>query len=512
MEKDISTTAGTRRDFLKTAFGGVALAAGAMAVSGAVSGCTSEAPAQQTSTDGIQWDYETDILVLGGGTGGLFASKFAVEKGVKVIVVESSKDLAGTMPLSSRIFHSGDLDNPSQVAERWPSNNQEMARTYIENWIPLREWLTDNAPNMSAYGTGGSSVVGVSLPADMALVDEWIEFMAEGAQVLLKTHAESLHIEEDGTVIGSRNRDENGTIINIKAKETIICTSGFQGDRQMLTSFLGRGGSNVCMRTTPYNTGDGILMGLAAGGILTEGLGSFYGHPVAWPNNFPKTMADYDKVTDRISVAAPEIASMGSFTSIAIAVNKNGKRFATEEYLTYGGDAIFANAIVDQPDARAFLIGDSAQDASSVFNRLNGSPAAVLEDDTLEGLAAKIGEWGFNATNTLRTMKEYQAAAAAGANMELEIPKPPTSAGYILALNTPPFKAVMVAPGVTAPYGGLKINTIGQVLDRIDNPIKGLWAAPFAAGGIYHKEYGGGLATAATFGKIAAEHAADNLG
>jgi succinate dehydrogenase/fumarate reductase flavoprotein subunit len=509
MERDISTTAGTRRDFLKTAFGGVALAAGAMAVSGAVSGCTSEAPAQQASTDGIEWDYETDILILGGGTGGLFASKFAVEKGAKVIVVEASKELAGTMPLSGRAFHSWDLETAADVENYWPSNNQEMAKTYIENWIPLRTWLADNAPNMTFMDPGYIKLV--NLPADISLIDEWIEFMAEGAEVLLKTRAESLHVDADGTVIGSRNRDANGKVINIKAKATILCTSGYQANRQMLTSFLGLGGDQAVIRCSPYNTGDGILMGLEAGGIMAQGVSSFYGHPVAWPTSFPQDIAGYDKITDRVTDGAI-LMGIGTLTKDSIAINKNGKRFADELYLHYGGDALFTNEIAKQPDARAFMITDSANDHSTTFAVLKASPAIIVEDDTLEGLAAKIGGHGFNAVNTLKSMKEYQAAVAAGANLELDTPKSPADTGYLLALNTPPFQAVMIAPGVTAPYGGLKINTNAQVLDHKDNPIKGLWAAPNAAGGIYHKEYGGGIATAATFGKIAAEHAADNLG
>ena len=46
-----------------------------------------------------------------------------------------------------------------------------------------------------------------------------------------------------------------------------------------------------------------------------------------------------------------------------------------------------------------------------------------------------------------------------------------------------------------------------EVLGHGDQVIPGLYAAPMAAGGIFYKEYGGGLALCATFGAVAGEAA-----
>jgi fumarate reductase flavoprotein subunit len=108
----------------------------------------------------------------------------------------------------------------------------------------------------------------------------------------------------------------------------------------------------------------------------------------------------------------------------------------------------------------------------------------------------------------LKTIKEYQAAAAAGTTLELTVPKSPMQSGYLTKMDTPPYYAVQAGPGISAFYGGLKINKDCQVLGYNEAPIPGLYAVPMAAGGIYYKEYAGSLALCAAFGKLAGVAAA----
>jgi tricarballylate dehydrogenase len=77
-------------------------------------------------------------------------------------------------------------------------------------------------------------------------------------------------------------------------------------------------------------------------------------------------------------------------------------------------------------------------------------------------------------------------------------------------IDTPPFVAYAATCGLTFTYGGLKINSDCQVLNRSDRPIPGLYAAGELTAGFFYYNYpsGSGLLRGAVTGKIAGSHAA----
>ena len=76
-------------------------------------------------------------------------------------------------------------------------------------------------------------------------------------------------------------------------------------------------------------------------------------------------------------------------------------------------------------------------------------------------------------------------------------------------LDTPPFEAYAVTCGITFSFGGLKINTDAQVLDLVDKPIPGLYAAGELVGGLFYQNYPGGtgLLNGTVFGRLAGKTA-----
>ena len=64
VRKSQESTAASRREFLKQ---GVAAGVGAAALGG----CAATPSAQGTSPDGIKWDYEADVVIIGSGASGL---------------------------------------------------------------------------------------------------------------------------------------------------------------------------------------------------------------------------------------------------------------------------------------------------------------------------------------------------------------------------------------------------------------------------------------------------------
>jgi tricarballylate dehydrogenase len=72
-------------------------------------------------------------------------------------------------------------------------------------------------------------------------------------------------------------------------------------------------------------------------------------------------------------------------------------------------------------------------------------------------------------------------------------------------LDAPPYEGYAVTCGVTFTFGGLRINTDGEVLNTDYQPIRGLYAAGELVGGLFYFNYpgGSGLMSGTVFGKIA---------
>jgi tricarballylate dehydrogenase len=86
----------------------------------------------------------------------------------------------------------------------------------------------------------------------------------------------------------------------------------------------------------------------------------------------------------------------------------------------------------------------------------------------------------------------------------------PPKTNWALPIDSPPYMGFAVTCGITFTFGGLKIDSVGRVLDTEDAPIPGLYAAGELVGGLFYHNYpgGSGLMAGSVFGKIAGEGAA----
>src|SRR5215510_5584147 len=58
---------------------------------------TSEVSAQTTAADGIKWDYEADLVVIGAGASGMPCAIRARDAGLRVLIVDQNFDVGGKM-------------------------------------------------------------------------------------------------------------------------------------------------------------------------------------------------------------------------------------------------------------------------------------------------------------------------------------------------------------------------------------------------------------------------------
>ena len=179
------------------------------------------------------------------------------------------------------------------------------------------------------------------------------------------------------------------------------------------------------------------------------------------------------------------------------------RTFRNYTYAKYG------RVILEQPGQFAWQIFD-AKVAHLKRDEYNIRQVTKATADTLEALAPQLD--GVDPDAFLATVAAYNRAVRTDIPFDpnvkdgrctegLEIPK----SNWANVLDTPPFEAYAVTCGITFTFGGLRINTEGQVLDTEEEPIPGLYAAGELVGGIFYFNYpgGSGLTSGSVFGKIA---------
>ncbi|MGH7420433.1 MAG: FAD-binding protein, partial [Candidatus Rokuibacteriota bacterium] len=89
----------------------------------------------------------------------------------------------------------------------------------------------------------------------------------------------------------------------------------------------------------------------------------------------------------------------------------------------------------------------------------------------------------------------------------------PPKSNWAQRLDTPPYVGFGVTCGITFTFGGLRVDTRGQVLDTWDRPMPGLYAAGELVGGLFYHNYPGGtgLMSGSVFGKTAGDSVAADL-
>ena len=155
--EDRSPAAIDRRSFLASG-----AAVGAVA--------TAALPAQSAqAADGLAWDHEVDVVVIGAGAGGLVAAIAAREKGASVLIVEKNFDIGGRAMMSFGGLYIGGGnrmqkaigvdDSPDKVFADWSRpekpmgrfSDRELVRTYADNNLELFDWLEKHGIKWESY-------------------------------------------------------------------------------------------------------------------------------------------------------------------------------------------------------------------------------------------------------------------------------------------------------------------------------------------------------------------------
>ena len=252
------------------------------------------------------------------------------------------------------------------------------------------------------------------------------------------------------------------------------------------------------------NVGDGFRIARLLGADIRGPMDRFYGYPM------PELAKPIDHAKDPLAL----LTCSAFYASNSLLVTRGGLRFVDEP--AAGKIAAVASSIAAQPSGSCWAIFDrSIRERFAVRGFAGGlmPPVDLVEAarrrgatltvaDTLGGLADKLASAeGIDGKQLARTLAEYNDAVAGGTAAKLAPPR----SGKAEALATAPFYAIKLVPGVSMTYGGLRIDAKAQLLNASGDPLPGLYAVPGVAGGLFHEQYGGALASCGSFGRIAGD-------
>ena len=445
---------------------------------------------------------EADVIVAGGGMGGLTAACSAQEAGARTVLLEKAPRIGGSAAASGgTIWCATDLEGWLSVQ---PGGDPALGRALIASFFEGIPWLRRQGVDLQEQSLDTPyrfrRVIYACQPdaatAMAALADR---FTAIGGKIIVGTGLRDLLLDDRGSTSGVRVLGRAG-FATVTAPAVILATGGFQGSPELRARYLGRWADQMVLRGNVYSTGDGFQAALRAGAATAGPFSRFYGHMVPAP---PAAVGLHN-----FAAVKPD------FSEYAVFVNLRGKRF-DDEFL---GDEVTVHAAAQQEQALVFLLYDEAIRATYAGPRDDGrdtradrlqhiraAGGEILEAPSLAALAHEMAaRWGVARHRLLATLEEYNAAARAGDGAALPIAK----SGGLLPIETPPFFALRCLPGITFTYGGARVNERAQVLDTSGQPIPGLYAAGADVGGIYTRGYTGGLVLGLAFGRIAGRAAA----
>jgi succinate dehydrogenase/fumarate reductase flavoprotein subunit len=437
---------------------------------------------------------DTDLLVIGGGMAGLTAGAWAARNGARVVLAERDAALGGSAAFAGFIWTTPTFEALRAVN---PRGDPELGRALVGGFADGLDWVRSVGADCGAevtvlrYGRGHQVDTNGYIRACTQILH------TADAEVLTSARIRSL-LASDGRVRGAECALADGTVRRIEARWTLLATGGFQADPELRAAHVHPQARGVALRSNPYSAGDGLRLGLSAGGMFGKAGAGFYGHLV--PAGVPLT-------------------DPGLFTELALyysehglLFNVNGERFTDET----AADHLTTMALVGQPEARGLLVGDAVtyrdwitgsyvegSAAANTFEacRRRGARCAVADD--VDEFELVPEDWGYPGMKIRDGIEAFNAAARDGSVMS-----PPREFDR-RPLDQPPYYVIEAAPAVTFTLGGLLIDRAARVRARSGGIVPGLLAAGSDAGGLYLGAYAGGLAPALVFGLTAARTALD---
>ena len=444
-----------------------------------------------------------DVLVIGGGNAALCAALSASECGARVLVVEAAPpDFRGGNSRHTRNLRC--MTDSYDEEEYWTDllrvtggqTDERLARIAIRSTPESMVWMKRHGARFQP-ALGGTLHLGRTnaffLGGGKALMNAYYQ-AACGRGIQILYNAEVIAVEMRGGKFESARALVNGVATDLRAKAAVFASGGFEANIAWLKEAWGEAAENFLIRGTPFNTGRVLKL------LLDAGAGQVGDpkqcHAVAIDARAPKF--------DGGIVTRLDCLPLG------IVVNREGVRFYDEgEDLWPKRYAIWGRLVAEQAGQIAWSIIDS-----KVTGRFIPSVFPAIKANSIRELAVELGLPADQVEGTVQRFNESVRAGNFDHNVldgcRTEGLTPPKS-HWAQAIDTPPFLAYPLRPGITFTYLSVKVNESARIVMKDGKLSPNMFAAgELMAGNILGKGYlaGFGMTIGTVFGRIAGREAA----
>ena len=409
---------------------------------------------------------EADLIVVGGGPGGMATALEAATHGASVILLEADTQIGGNAARSTGYlaFQSFDMQAEEGVRDNAEifvqdmfaeiaRQNEKYGITFDEDlaWLFSKEssdtykWLCDLGFEFNRF-LPRPKQHSVNRMIDVkdtkmftALFEKALE--AAGVKVITETRVRRL-LTLNECVVGVAT----DTTSYMAKRAVVLATGGYQANPQIRIKY-----QPEIMASTPYlgtehDVGDGHLMGQEVGGDLIN-----------------------------MTMIPPLIMVGSALVEDSIAVNLEGKRFHDEA----GPYDYRVDQLAMQSDRLAWYIFDD-RTFRSKKQLIDEMPENPISDLTLEGLANKLGCSSQSLNESVAEWNRLVASTESNDPRFGRVIFPDPRIGIVEG----PFHASRMIVGINFPAGGFRVSSDMQILNVYGEPIPNLFAVGDCAGGL----------------------------